>query len=624
MEDLLAHYEYELGLLADALAEFGKRYPRIAARLGLSGGYSDEPHVERLTQAFAFLAARIGVKLDDDYAEFTEPLLELLYPGYLRTVPSCAIAQFDPAPIVDLLSAPHSVARGTELDALAAHCRFRTVYEVTLSALRIDAARFTSATYAPLNAELPSDTSGLLSISFSAATPARRFDDSLPSSPVRVHLSGTRALVCALLDTMLLHARAAYVEADDSGRWKALPVVPFEQVGFDDDDRLLPREAPGTSAPFQCLLEYFAFPELFDFVDIDFGRLRRAAGAASRITLHVAISGTHGDSAAAAAQALRALDASALKLCCTPVINLFKRPALPIVLSPTETRYPVRPVPLATESTTEVFSIDRVCLGELASTDKSAPRTDRSTRFDIPPYRAFGHRPGAVGAAIYWAAARDRDATLVGRHGDWLLSLVGLNGKPARPAQPQVDVETTATNGDLPLRLPIGSPDGDLSNEQTALSCPIALLTPPTRPAELPRGDGALWRVLSALTPHAIELTQAGLPSLKALFELHAVRSSPAARRCIDALTSLAWKPAIEWMSLDDSFPSFVRGIEISVGFDEAALADVSLSTLAAILARFFEPYASTNNFVRLTMRSARTGAELIRCPARRGSRPLV
>ncbi|MGN6808672.1 MAG: type VI secretion system baseplate subunit TssF [Trinickia sp.] len=622
MEDLLAHYEYELGLIADALAEFGKRYPRIAARLGLSNGHSDEPHVERLSQAFAFLAARIGVKLGDDYPEFTEPLLELLYPGYLRTVPSCAIAQFDPSPVVDLLTEPQRVERGTELDALAAHCRFTTVHDVTLSTLRIDAARFAPAIYAPSTVQLPPDASGLLSIAFSAITPTQRFDDSVPSSRVRVHLAGTRALVCALLDAMLLHARAAFVEADDSGRWKALPVVPFEQVGFGDDDRLLPCEAPGASTPFQCLLEYFAFPELFDFVDIDLGRVRRAAGPAARITLHVAVSGAEANSAAG--RALHTLDASALKLGCTPVINLFTRPAAPIVLTPMDTRYPVRPVPLAADSVTEVFSIDSVWLGELAGTEKTAPRTDRGTRIDVQPFRAFGHRPGATGSTVYWIAARDRDAALVGRNGDLLLSLVGLDGKPARPAQPQVDVETTATNGDLPPSLPVGSPHGDLSNEQTALSCPIRLLAPPTRPAELPCGDGALWRLLSALTPHAIELTQAGLPSLKALFEQHAARSSPTARRCIDALTSLGWKPAIEWMSLDDSFPSFVRGMEITVGFDEAALVDVSLSVFAAILARFFESYASTNNFVRLVVRSARTGAVLIRCPARRGARPLV
>jgi type VI secretion system protein ImpG len=67
-----------------------------------------------------------------------------------------------------------------------------------------------------------------------------------------------------------------------------------------------------------------------------------------------------------------------------------------------------------------------------------------------------------------------------------------------------------------------------------------------------------------------------------------------------------------------------VRGMEITVGFDDAALVDISLSVFAAILARFFESYASTNNFVRLVVRSARTGAVLIRCPARRGARPLV
>ncbi|QDH29945.1 type VI secretion system baseplate subunit TssF, partial [Burkholderia pseudomallei] len=45
---------------------------------------------------------------------------------------------------------------------------------------------------------------------------------------------------------------------------------------------------------FQYLIEYFAFPEKFDFVDIDLERIRRAARAphARLLTLHIAIRGT--------------------------------------------------------------------------------------------------------------------------------------------------------------------------------------------------------------------------------------------------------------------------------------------------------------------------------------------
>ena len=94
MEQLLPYYERELMYLRTYSREFAERYPKIAARLAMSDGVSEDPHVERLMQSFAFLGARINKKLDDDYPEFTEALLEVLYPHYLRPFPSCSIAQF--------------------------------------------------------------------------------------------------------------------------------------------------------------------------------------------------------------------------------------------------------------------------------------------------------------------------------------------------------------------------------------------------------------------------------------------------------------------------------------------------------------------------------------------------
>lgn len=97
MDHLLSHYEREVGLLARSLADFARRFPKIAARLGMSGGHVEDLHVDRMVQTFALLAARVDAKLDDDYPQFTEALLEIAYPHYLRTVPSCAVASFDPS-----------------------------------------------------------------------------------------------------------------------------------------------------------------------------------------------------------------------------------------------------------------------------------------------------------------------------------------------------------------------------------------------------------------------------------------------------------------------------------------------------------------------------------------------
>ncbi|WP_080439581.1 type VI secretion system baseplate subunit TssF, partial [Burkholderia ubonensis] len=508
METLLPHYEYEVGLLLRGLTEFTRRYPKIGARLGIRNGHGDL-HVDRMIQTFALLAARIDAKLEDSYPEFTEALLETLYPHYLRTVPACAIAQFDPTALFNQLTTPLTVARGTSLDANAATCRFRTVYDVTLSPLRVHSARYAPATLIPPAIQLPADVTGIVSIAFASATPSETFDAAIPSDLVRTHLSGDRALVAALTDALLQRACAAFVEVDQSGRWSALSKIPIEVVGFDESEQLLPKEPVNTSIAFQYLIEYFAFPEKFDFVDVDLGRMRRAARApeARLLTLHVAIRGLAEKSSAG--QAINGLDATTFQLFCTPVVNLFKRDATPIQLTSTDTAYPVTPVPLQTGVPLDVYSIDAVHLGDRTQSDQDTVAMVRQTaRTTVLPYHAFSHGRPADPAIAYWTAFRDPHAAADASRSPLLLSLVGLEGNAAHPKRPQVDVDVTATNGDLPSRLPIGAPDSDLLHEGAALACPIRLLTRPTLPSKLPRGHDSLWRVLAGMSLHPFDLTQ--------------------------------------------------------------------------------------------------------------------
>ena len=93
MEALLPYYERELAFLRRYSLDFAERYPKIAARLAPQGEHGDDPHVERMIEAFGLLTARVNKKLDDDLPEFTEALVEVLYPYYLRSFPSCSIAQ---------------------------------------------------------------------------------------------------------------------------------------------------------------------------------------------------------------------------------------------------------------------------------------------------------------------------------------------------------------------------------------------------------------------------------------------------------------------------------------------------------------------------------------------------
>lgn len=97
MDDLtLRYYEAEMRYLREAGKEFARAHPDRAAMLNLDKPGARDPYVERLFEGFAFLMGRLREKLDDDLPELTEGLVSLLWPHYMRTIPSLAIVEFSP------------------------------------------------------------------------------------------------------------------------------------------------------------------------------------------------------------------------------------------------------------------------------------------------------------------------------------------------------------------------------------------------------------------------------------------------------------------------------------------------------------------------------------------------
>ncbi len=154
---LLDYYNRELQFAREMGSEFAQAYPRIAARLGLEGLECADPYVERLLEGFAFLAARIQLKLDARHPDFTQHLLELVYPNALAPIPSCAIVELAPDMKEGALQLGARVERGTVLrtplgkgDRTA--CEFRTAHAVTLWPLQVTEAKYLSGSGALVGA----------------------------------------------------------------------------------------------------------------------------------------------------------------------------------------------------------------------------------------------------------------------------------------------------------------------------------------------------------------------------------------------------------------------------------------------------------------------------------------
>src|SRR5690606_13935940 len=289
-DELLGFYERELIFLRRMGADFARKYPKIATRLLLDEEKIEDPHVERMIEAFAFLTGRIGIKLNDELPEITESFLNVLYPHYLAPIPSMAVAQFSYGSPNDKLTAVQVVERGARLNSRPVDgtpCRFRTAFDVQLAPLELVSAE--------LESPAPKDARGILSDS-SIRISLRCYGDAelhemkvgstgeVPTHQ-RFYLDGDPQLVFPLYEILFNHATSVEIQPKEQPfgartlmtitnlRLK-LPdpvVMPaseaLTQVGFKDEEAMLPY-TKRSFAGYRLLSEYFAFPYKFLFFDV--------------------------------------------------------------------------------------------------------------------------------------------------------------------------------------------------------------------------------------------------------------------------------------------------------------------------------------------------------------------
>ncbi len=124
------YYREEYNYLIEQGSEFAKRHPQKAGMLRMTDNRSRDPNVEYLMQGFAFLSSRIRKKIDDDFPEMADGLLSLVWPDYMKPVPSFCLLEFRPQ-LWDLQEAV-TLPTGAEIDSQPLddgfRCRFRTCF----------------------------------------------------------------------------------------------------------------------------------------------------------------------------------------------------------------------------------------------------------------------------------------------------------------------------------------------------------------------------------------------------------------------------------------------------------------------------------------------------------------
>ena len=145
MDNLTLHYfDAEMRYLREAGQEFAEAFPDRAAQLNLDKPGARDPYVERLFEGFACLMGRLREKLDDDLPELTEGLVSLLWPHYLRTIPSLSIVELSP----DIAQMKRNELIATGFEVLSqpigpqrTRCRYTTTQDLILRPLALESVR---------------------------------------------------------------------------------------------------------------------------------------------------------------------------------------------------------------------------------------------------------------------------------------------------------------------------------------------------------------------------------------------------------------------------------------------------------------------------------------------------
>jgi type VI secretion system protein ImpG len=311
---------------------------------------------------------------------------------------------------------------------------------------------------------------------------------------------------------------------------------------------------------------------------------------------------------------LGGLSAQSLLPGCTPVVNLFKQPGVPIGYSQRTAEYAVLAHPTRAAAY-EVYSVDRVHMMQ--------QHGKACSMIEFRPFYSLRHGESDSHKGRYWIVRHDDTLAAISPGHEKRITLVDADGEALAVEQTALSIDLTCTNRDLPCLLKSGAAGGDLFMPGAAQGAIIRFLRRPTRPCRLANGPGAHWRLISHLTLNHHSLVREGVDGLREMLTLYDVTGSAVSQRQIAGIVGLEHAEATTWLRHKRG-ASLAHGTEVRLTIDEEAFVGAGLHLFVQVIDQFFALYVQMNSFIELVILSHQSGEVLCRCKPRSGSLPLA
>ncbi|MDO5622920.1 MAG: type VI secretion system baseplate subunit TssF [Paracoccus sp. (in: a-proteobacteria)] len=628
-------YERELDILYERSAEFAEEFPGLADRLGGVLRDNIDPSIAGLLEGAAFMAARVQLKLDEEFSGFTHELLEQIFPDALAPIPSCMIVQAPPPAAPPPDGVPRRYRRGEYLDARfrdadqQVSCRFSLAAPLTVLPLTISAITYHDRTTALAGLGQDPDARTRAGLVLDLAT-----TDGLPLAALagqqpEFRLTGDMLRAQALYEQIHCNTTRAslrWLQPNGDPVFVRLRPEQVAQIGFDRDELLFDRQS-SLFEGFSLLRDFFAFPRKFlgfRLTGLD-DQLRLVNTRQAQLVLE--FDHVNDDLA-------RQTGPHDIRLNCAPAINLFESGSNQIRLDDQRHEYVVTP----DSSPITHYEIHRI-LNVTASYGAAHDKVPVEPLYALP-------QGASAPRSTYYYTSRRKPRRLTeserrnGVRSDYLGTETFISiyeppedviGRRAR----RLHVRTLCSNRHLPAALPLAQSDdfNMVSDVNLSLAC-VNGPTPPREamteteqagPHRVTQGQ-VYWRLISYLSLNHFGLDDRfgrdGAASLREMLTLFADLSDTVTETQIAGLTGLKVRPVTRSIRRPDGFfPA--RGLEISVTFDETAFEGSGIILLAAVLDRFLAEYVSINSFSQMVVISKQRGV-IKTWPPRTGQGPLI
>lgn len=558
------YYQDELTFLREIGREFAEKHPAIAHFIAETGS---DPDVERLLEGFAFLTGRLRQKLDDELPELTHAMMGLLWPHYLRPIPSFAILEFEPQ---RTLRGAYLIPRiKTEVESVPINntkCRFRTCYDVELLPISVDDVTLEVQ-------QLRIKFRILNGVSFQA----------LNINKIRLRIHGDPLVQYALYLKLCKHIQRIVVRAENGNNW-TLDQSNIRPVGFSDDEALLPYPS-NSFIGYRVLQEYFAFHEKYMFVDIT--GLQQASELGIQETFEIIFYFSKKTE-----ESLRVTKDN-FRINCTPIINLFSRESEPIRVEHDRTEYRLRPEGPNFQNY-EIYSVDKV----------SGTIQGIVQQYEYEPFYSFKHSTPNQNSVYYYTHLKNSVTSETST--ETYISFVNSEQSITLPPTETIVANLTCINRQITEQIRLGEIRNPTSSSpEVAKFRNITNVTPTIYPA---LGGRLHWKLISHLALNRLSITSK--EALTGILSLYNFQSSSDRKlateneRRLDGIVNVFSEPRDR---LYLGVP--IRGTEIFIELRENHFSgEGDLYLFASVLNEFLSLYTDINSFIHLTVKGADFG----------------